>query len=248
MFNISVILAILNIFAVNAGAQDSQAGDFNRAQPIGSIIVFRGDDVNIYSGGRKTKLEEGKMPYSLYASDEVGTSASSDCEILLGTSETIYISPDSLINLDVFGKDSTKIYLKYGIIMFKGHNPIQLQARDFSGNTTGGDFLMKYKRSTFETTVFNFGSNIKVKRDMDEDYVYLQNKSYARLSSFKKGKRSGIIKEESIPAIYNMFKISFKPEGNTAIQNNVPGINNETKSIPYTEAANLDTIKRVIGL
>ncbi|MEI6079576.1 MAG: hypothetical protein WCQ53_02930 [bacterium] len=219
-----------------------------RSQPIGSIIVFRGDDVNIYGGGKKTKLEEKKMPYSIYLGDEIGTGSSSDCEILLSTNNTIYVSPESLVAIDIFKSLPSKISLRYGVIMFRGNSTVELLAKDFSGYTSGGDFLMKYKRSTFETTVLNFGANIKVKRDMDKEYMELPGKSFARLASFKEGKKTGIVKEDSIPLIYNLFSVSFKPEGSTAIQNNIPGSTEETNSLPYTKAVNLDYIKRTIGL
>ena len=248
MFNILIISVILNICSVNANTQDFSEDNVNRSQPIGNIIAFRGDDVSIYSGGRKTSLEEKKMPYALYAGDEIGTSPLSDCEMLLNTSETVYLSSDTLISMDTLSKGTTKMYVKYGMMMFRGSNPIQLQTRDFSGETLGGDFILKYKRSSFETTVYNFGSKIKVKRDIDDAYMILQSKKYIRLSSFKGGIKGGAIKEESIPVIYNTFRISFKPEGSTAIQNSIPGATDEIRPLPYTKAANLDTIKRVIGL
>ena len=248
MFNILIISLILNICAVNASTQDMSEDNVNRSQPIGSIIAFRGDDVSIYSGGRKTSLEEKKMPYSIYAGDEIGTSPISDCEILLNANETVYVSADSLMSIDTLSKGTTKMYLKYGLMMFRGSSPMQLQTRDFYGETAGGDFIVKYKRSTFETTVYNFGSKMKVKRDIDEDFIGLQNKKYIKLSSFKGGLKGGTIKEESITLIYNTFRISFKPEGSTAIQNGIPGATDEIRPLPYTKAANMDTVKRVIGL
>jgi len=248
MLKILLISTIFNISTINANTQGLAEEDVNRSQSIGNIIAFRGDDVSIYSGGRKTSLEEKKMPYPIYAGDEIGTSLGSDCEILLNTNETAYLSSETLMRMDTLSKGSTKMYLKYGLIMFRGNNPIQLQTRDFSGETIGGDFIIKYKRSTFETTVYNFGSDIRVKRDIDDGYMVLQNKRYIRLSSFKDGVRNGIIKEESIPNIYNTFRISFKPEGNTALQGSAPGAKDELRPLPYTKAANMDTIKRIIGL
>jgi hypothetical protein len=216
---------------------------------IGSIIVFRGDDVSIYSGGKKTKLEEKKMPYTVYSGDEIGTSVTSDCEILLNSDDTLYVAPESLVGVELFKTTSSTISLRYGVIMFKGDTPVKIQSKDFLTHTSGGDFLMKYKRSAFETTLFNFGPNLKVKRDMDKKYMNLPNKSYARLASFKEGKKIGKIKDGSISVIYDVFRISYKPAGNAAVQANVPGDSGGSgKKLPYTKTVNLDMIKRTIGL
>jgi hypothetical protein len=220
----------------------------NVYQAMGSVIVFRGDEVSVYSGGKKTILEEKKMPYVLYPGDEVGTGTSSDCEILLNSNDTLYVSPESLVGIDLFKTTSSTISLRYGIVMFRGNSSVNLQSKDFLAQTSGGDFLMKYKRSAFETTVFNFGPDFKVKRDMDKKYVDLPTNSYARLASFKEGKKLAKIKEGAMPAIYDVFRISYRPAGSTTFQTSVPGTKYEAKKdIPYTKIVNLDTIKRTIG-
>ena len=246
MLRIMTIFLILCSFTGTGVAQESQRSD--RKQPIGSIIVFRGDDVSIYRGGKKSNLAEKKMPYSLYPGDEIGSGASSDCEILLETDDTIYVSPDSLIGLDLFGVNSSKLSLRYGIVMFRGESAVELLAKDFSGYSSGGDFIFKYKRSSFETTVYNLGKDMKVKRDMDINYLLLKSNNFARLSSFKDGREFGVIKQESLSTMYNTFKISFKPGGKISEPGSIPGSLKEMRPLPYTRSVNLDTIKRVIGL
>ncbi|MEI6092094.1 MAG: hypothetical protein WCQ47_00245 [bacterium] len=249
MLRIITVMFILSSVAITAMAQDSDTAATDRRKPIGSVIVFRGDDVSVYGGGKKNDLNEKKMPYALYPGDEIGTGLSSDCEILLNTDDTIYVSADSLIGLDFSGANSTKLFLRYGIIMFKGNSPMELISKDFSGYSIGGDFIFKYKRSSFETIVYNLGKDMRVKRDMDKNYVVLNNNNFSRLSSFKNGRDFGIIKKGSIPIMYKTFRISFRPGGKTSDSEEVPSSSaSEIRPLPYTSSANLDTIKRAIGL
>lgn len=232
MLNLNVLAPV---YAVDAPVD-------KKVDSIASIVMFRGKDVYIYSGGKKTKVEGANVPFSVHSGDEVEVGPESDCEILMYNKDSIYVSPETLFSLSWYRDEMSTVWIRYGALMYRGSNPVSVKANDLSAMTSGGDFVIRYKRKTSESFLFNFGSEIKFKT------YTLHTNQYVRAVAFSNQDVHGNINPSTIPKIYKSFKATFRPEGEADTDHSIPGANSEAAKFDPIEKANLDHIKRAIGI
>jgi len=215
---------------------------------IASIVVIRGKDVSVYSGNKKLKLDVKNIPYQIYSGDEVEVGIDSDCELIMYNKDSLYVSPETLFVLSWYRDELSTLWIRYGALMYRGMQAISVRSNDLSAVTTKGDFIIRYKRKTSESLLFNLGDEINFKYgDVDDTYILGQNK-YVKMVAFSGKKAVGAINTKLVPKIYKLFSVSFKPEGKIDDDKNVPGKTSENTKLTPVKEANIDHIKRTIGL
>lgn len=215
---------------------------------IASIVVLRGKDVSVYSGNKKLKLTTKEVPYPIYSGDEVEAGIDSDCELIMYNKDSLYVSPETLFSLSWYRDELSTLWIKYGALMYRGANAIAVKSNDFSAVTSKGDFIIRYKRKTSESLLFNLGEEVKFKQgDIAATYVLGQNK-YVKTIAFSGKKVIGAIDTKLVPRVYKLFSTSFKPGGKIDDDKNVPGKASEDAKMNPAEEANIDHVKRAIGL
>lgn len=215
---------------------------------IGALTILRGSNSYIYAGSDKKIIKESSVPYYIYSGDEVQTPYNSHCEIVLDSGSTIYVGPETLLSISKKGGDLESIFLKYGLTMFRGVRPVDFRVSDVYIKTISGDFIARYKKTDFELTFLNLGSDVYVKQTNDDLPLKVQKNKYIKAISFKDQKYWGDIKQETIPKLYDSFKTPFKPEGPAGSDDIVSSSSSDTKKDIEFKSVNVDKVKRATGL
>jgi len=213
---------------------------------IGAVTILRGDPIFVYSAGEKKAVSDKDIPYVVYSGDEVQTTSGSHCEIVLYSGSTIYAGPETLMSISKKGSELESVFLKYGLVMFRGVNPVDFRVSDVYIKTISGDFIARYKQTVFELTFLNLGGDVYVKQTNDKVPSKILNGRYINVTSFQNQKRSGLILPNSIPVLYEKFKVPFKPEG-PSFDAFSPAQTTELKKETQAKPIDVDKIKRVTG-
>jgi len=213
---------------------------------IANIVMIRGHEAYIYSGGKKVPVDSKKLPIQLHLGDEIQLGPDTDCELVFNNNDTMYAGAESLFSVDAYKDNMNYVWLKYGVLLYRGRASAIVRATDLFVTSNNGDFIVRYKRSNLEATVLNVGPDIIVKQGETAKPYMLRNNRFIKLTSFKKdGKVYGSIDKQKMPLIYETFRLTFTP--NEKEGDNLSA--GTTKDIIPTavDGANLDYIKRTIG-
>ena len=234
----------LILFTILFNVDDSYA----QQKSVANIVMTRGKDIYVYTAGKKTVVDGQPLPFQLYPGDEVQLGTDSDCELVFANKDTMYAGSETLFSVDWYRDSMNYIWIKYGSLMYRGTQPAALKASDLFVTSKGGDFLIRYKRSTSEATVLNFGPDIDVKQGDDKKSYMLRTNRYIKLVSFStKDKVTGSINAGKIPFMYETFRIAFSPK-ERELDTGAFNSSDRTGVTPSTKNANLDFVKRTIGL
>jgi hypothetical protein len=221
---------------------------YAQQKSVGNIVMTRGKDVYVYSAGKKTAVEGKPLPFQLYPGDEVQLGMDSDCEVVFANNDTLYAGSETLFSVDWYRNNMNYIWIKYGLLMYRGSTPVVLKASDLFATSKGGDFLTRYKSTTSEITILNFGPDMDVKQGDDEKPYMLKTGRYIKLVSFStQGKVFGSINTQRVPFIYETFRITFSPK-EKELDSGAFKSTDKTDVTPSARSANLDFMKRTIGL
>lgn len=226
----------------------SQSDVIDLSPKIGSITIIRGGNVFLYSAGEKKTVSEKDIPYQFRSGDEVQTSTDSHCQVILDSGSNIYVGPETLTSIDRKGGQLESIFLKYGLVMFRGLNPVDFRVSDVYIKTISGDFISRYKKTNFELTFLNLGQEAYIKQTNDLITLKLPTGKYIKAISFKDQKYIGMIIPGSISGLYEKFKVQFKPTGAFALDDYSPVQAKESKEDTQIKAVNVDQIRRATGL
>jgi hypothetical protein len=215
---------------------------------VGTLTLLSGSAAYVYSAGEKKLVSEKQVPYTIYSGDEVQAPVDSNCEIILVSGSTIYVAPETLVSLDKKGGDVESVFLKYGIVMFRGVKPVDLKASDIYVRTISGDFLARYKKVDFELTLLNFGQDLFIKQTNDKLPLKVAGGKYVKALSFKDQKYWGNIIPGSIGGLYERFKVPFRPEGSSSHDDFSPTKAKESTEDTVYKAADVDKVKRTTGI
>ncbi len=238
-----LIFLICSVFFSSGYSQETNP---DVSLKIGSITILRGDSVFVYSAGEKKTVSEKEIPYIIYSGDEVNTTSGSHCEVVLYSGSTIYVGPETLMSIEKKGEEIGSMFLKYGLVMFRGVNPVDFRVSDIHTRTVSGDFIARYKKIIFELTFLNFGEAVYVKQTDDKTPSKVLRGGYIDAVSFKNQKRFGLILPSAIPGLYEKFKVPFKPEG-PSFDVFSPAQTKELKKENDAKVIDVDKIKRVTG-
>ena len=215
---------------------------------VANIIMTRGKDVYVYSAGKKITVDGQPLPFSVYSGDEVQLGTDSDCELVFANNDTMYAGAETLFSVDLYKGGMNYIWIKYGSLMYRGTLSVALKASDLFATSKGGDFLVRYKSTTSEATILNFGADIDVKQEDDDRPYVLRTNRYIKLVSFSAQNRlTGSINPEKIPFIYETFRIAFSPK-EKELDTGAFNSSDRTGVMASAKNANLDFVKRTIGL
>ena len=219
-----------------------------RNDSIASIVVLRGKEVSVYSGNKKVKLETKDVPFAIYSGDEVEIGMDSDCELIMYNKDSFYAATETLFSLSWYRDELSTVWLRYGALMYRGESAVSVKTNDFSAITTKGNFVINYKRKNLEYTLLNLGREIKFKQgDVEASSPLLPNK-YVKAVAFSGKRVVGNIYPNAIPKLYKLFRASFSPEGKMDIDKDVPGKGSEAAKFKSIDEANIDHVKRSIGI
>ena len=239
-----MIYLLLLTALFNASYSNAQAGN------VANIVMIRGHEVTLYSSGKKIPLDSKQLPVLLSPGDEVQLGLDSDCEVVFNNKDSMYAGAETLFSVDWYRGTMNSIWIKYGTLLYRGENPTAVRASDLSLESKKGDFLIKYKRSTSEAIILNFGNDILVKQGDDEIPYVLKTNRYVKATSFKNTiKTYGLVNQQKIQGIYDTFRIVFIPnEKDTGLGQTVNNDNKAGNKPPDIKRANIDWLKRTIGL
>jgi len=217
---------------------------------VANIIMVRGHEVTVYSGGKKTAIDSTQLPIPLLPGDEVQLGLDSDCELVFGNQDSMYAGAETLFSVDWYRNSMNSIWIKYGSLLYRGENPTAIKASDLSVLSKKGDFFIRYKRSSSESIILNFGQDIMVKQGDDESSYVLKTNRYVKTISFKnQSKTYGLVNPQKVQGIYDTFRITFVPnEKDPGLDQPKNNDNKTTNMPPAIKRANIDFIKRTIGI
>jgi hypothetical protein len=239
-----MIYSLLLTVLLSVPSSNAQTGN------VASIVMMRGHEVTVYSGGKKLLVDNKQLPVQLSPGDEVQLGLDSDCELVFGNKDSMYAGAETLFSVDVYRNDMNSIWIKYGSLLYRGENAAAIKASDLSVVSKKGDFLIRYKRSAPEAIVLNFGQNILVKQGDDEEPYILKPNNYVKAISFKNKKKTyGMINPEKIQGINDIFRIAYIPNEKETLPSQTNSDYDKTGNIsPSVKKANIDFLKRTIGL
>ena len=239
-----MIYSLLLIVLLSTPSSNAQTGN------VASIVMMRGHEVTVYSGGKKILVDSKQLPVLLSPGDEVQLGLDSDCELVFGNQDSMYAGAETLFSVDLYRNEMNSIWIKYGSLLYRGEKAAAIKASDLSVVSKKGDFLIRYKRSSPEAIVLNFGQDIMVKQGDDEAPYILKPNSYVKAISFKNQKKTyGIVNPEKIQGISEIFRIAYIPNEGEALPSQINSNYDKTRNInPSVKKANIDFLKRTIGL
>ncbi len=221
---------------------------YAQQKSIANIVMTRGRDIYVYTAGKKTTVSGTSMPLTLYAGDEVQVGMDSDCELVFANNDTMYAGSESLFSVDSYKNDMNYVWIKYGSLLYRGIKPAAIKASDLFATTKGGDFLITYRTNSSESTILNFGKELEIKQGDEEIPYILSNNRFVKIVSFSfQKKMGGSINPDKVPFIYETFRIAFSPS-EKVIDLGSFNTSERDKAMDYNKKANLDFVKRTIGL
>jgi len=239
-----MIYSLLLTVLLNAFTASAQTGN------VANIVMIRGHEVTVYSGDKKITVDSKQLPLQLSPGDEVQLGLDSDCELVFGNKDSMYAGSETLFSVDWYRNNMNSIWLKYGSLLYRGESSVAVKASDLSVLSKTGDFMIRFKRSTSEAIILNFGQDILVKQGDDEEPYVLKNYRYVKTMSFKnQSKTYGLVNQQKIKGIYDTFRITFTPNEKDAGLDQINNNDHKTTTVsPSTKKANIDFMKRTIGL
>lgn len=239
-----MIYSLLLTVLLSVPVSNAQTGN------VANIVMMRGHEVTVYSAGKKITIDSKQLPYHLSAGDEVQLGLDSDCELVFSNNDSMYAGAETLFSVDWYRNNMNSIWIKYGSLLYRGENPTAVKASDLSVLSKKGDFFIRYKRSTSEAIVLNFGQDVLVKQGDDEKPYVLLTDRYVKTISFKnENKTYGLIDPKKIPIINDTFRITFIPnETDAGLSQSSNNDHKTTNMPPVIKKANIDFLKRTIGL